>query len=96
MARKFITVDYQATLDLEISLREALPPDHLAHFIVEVIAELDLRRIYQLALAPTPRGKYQDLFSLNCRSFFHLPQVIECKNLGKVWCFKLNRSGYLS
>ncbi len=39
MARKFITADYQATLDLEISLREALPPDHLAHFIVEVIAE---------------------------------------------------------
>jgi len=47
MARKFITADYQATLDLEISLREALPPDHLAHFIVEVVAELDLRRIYR-------------------------------------------------
>ncbi len=47
MARKFITADYQATLDLEISLREALPPDHLAHFIVEIVAELDLRRIYR-------------------------------------------------
>ena len=47
MARKFIIADYQATLDLEISLREALPPDHLAHFIVEVVAELDLRRIYR-------------------------------------------------
>ncbi len=47
MARKFITADYQATLDLEISLREALPADHLAHFIVEVVAELDLRRIYR-------------------------------------------------
>ncbi len=47
MARKFITADYQATLDLEISLREALPPDHLAHFIVEVVAELDLSRIYR-------------------------------------------------
>ena len=47
MARKFITADYQATLDLEISLREALPADHLAHFIVEVVAELDLHRIYR-------------------------------------------------
>ena len=47
MARKFITADYQATLDLEISLREVLPADHLAHFIVEVVAELDLRRIYR-------------------------------------------------
>lgn len=47
MARKFITADYQATLDLEISLREALPADHLAHFVVEVVAELDLRRIYR-------------------------------------------------
>ena len=47
MARKFITADYQATLDLEISLREALPADHLAHFVVEIVAELDLRRIYR-------------------------------------------------
>jgi len=47
MARKFLTADYQAMLDLEISLREALPVDHLAHFIVEIIAELDLRRIYR-------------------------------------------------
>ena len=47
MARKFITADYEATLDLEISLREVLPPEHLARFLVEVIAELDLRRIYR-------------------------------------------------
>ncbi len=47
MARKFITADYQATLDLEISLREVLPPKHLARFLVEVIAELDLSRIYR-------------------------------------------------
>ncbi len=47
MARKFITADYQATLDLEISLREVLPPEHLARFLVEVIAELDLSRIYR-------------------------------------------------
>ncbi len=47
MARKFITADYEATLDLEISLREVLPPKHLARFLIEVIAELDLSRIYR-------------------------------------------------
>lgn len=47
MTRKFKTVDYEKTLDLEISLRDALPADHMARFIVDVIAELDLSRIYQ-------------------------------------------------
>jgi hypothetical protein len=35
--RRFITVDYEAALDLVVSLRECLPPDHLAHFVVDVI-----------------------------------------------------------
>ncbi len=47
MARKFKTADYEATLDLHISLREVLPPDHLARFVVDIIAQLDLRSIYQ-------------------------------------------------
>jgi transposase len=47
MTRKFKTVDYKKTLDLQISLRDALPSDHLARFIVEVVAELDLSRLYQ-------------------------------------------------
>ncbi len=44
--RRFITVDYEAALDLIVSLRECLPPDHLARFIVGVIAQLDLSCIY--------------------------------------------------
>jgi transposase len=44
--RRFISVDYEATLDLIVSLRECLPPDHLARFIVDVIAQLDLSCIY--------------------------------------------------
>jgi len=44
--RRFITVDYEAALDLIVSLRECLPPDHLARFIVDVIAQLDLSCIY--------------------------------------------------
>ncbi len=47
MTRKFITVDYEAALDQTVSLREALPANHLARFIVDVVAELDLARIYE-------------------------------------------------
>jgi transposase len=47
MTRKFRTADYEKTLDLQISLRDVLPPDHLARFIVDVVAQLDLSAIYQ-------------------------------------------------
>lgn len=46
MTRKFKTADYEKTLDLQISLRDVLPPEHLARFIVDVIAQLDLSAIY--------------------------------------------------
>ena len=47
MTRKFKTVDYEATLDQTVSLREVLPANHLARFVVDVIAELDLTCIYE-------------------------------------------------
>src|SRR4030067_501134 len=46
MTRKFKTVDYEATLNLTVSLREAMPPNHLARFVVDVIAQLDLSPVY--------------------------------------------------
>lgn len=46
MTRKFRTADYEKTLDLQITLREVLPPEHMSRFIVDVIAELDMSRIY--------------------------------------------------
>jgi transposase len=46
MSRKFKTPDYEATLNQPISLREALPLNHLARFVVDVIALLDLSAIY--------------------------------------------------
>ena len=46
MTRKFKTVDYEATLNQTVSLREALPPSHLARFVVDVIAQLDLSAVY--------------------------------------------------
>lgn len=46
MSRKFKTADYEATLKLTVSMDEALAPNHLARFIVDVIAQLDLSAIY--------------------------------------------------
>lgn len=46
MSREFKTPDYEATLRSTITLREALPLNHLARFVVDVITQLDLRPIY--------------------------------------------------
>jgi transposase len=47
MTRKFIAVDYEGILDLKVSLRDVLPVDHLARFVVRVVAQLDLNPIYR-------------------------------------------------
>jgi hypothetical protein len=53
MARKFRTLDYDATLNLEVKVSDWLPPHHLARFVVMVIGLLDLTAIYsQYALSP--------------------------------------------
>ena len=39
-------VDYEDALNLTVSLRECLPVDHLARFVVDIIALLDLSCIY--------------------------------------------------
>jgi transposase len=46
MARRFKQVDYEESLDQTVTIRECLPPDHLARFIVGIIALLDLSIIY--------------------------------------------------
>jgi transposase len=46
MSRTFKSVDYQATLDQTVRLGDLLPPDHLARFIVDVVAQLDLSALY--------------------------------------------------
>lgn len=47
MTRKFRTADYEKTLNLQITLRDVLPPDHLARFLVDLVAQLDLSPIYK-------------------------------------------------
>jgi len=46
MDRTFRTVDYQAALDVTVRLGDCLPPDHLARFVVDAVAQLDLTPIY--------------------------------------------------
>ena len=46
MSRTFKTADYDATLDVTVRLGDCLPPDHLARFVVDIIAQLDLSAIY--------------------------------------------------
>jgi len=46
MKRTFKTADYDATLDVTVRLGDCLPPDHLARFVVDMIAHLDLSAVY--------------------------------------------------
>jgi transposase len=46
MKRTFKTADYDATLDVTVRLGDCLPPDHLARFVVDTIAHLDLSALY--------------------------------------------------
>jgi len=46
MPRKFKTANYAETLKLSVTLGEALPPNHLARFVVDVIGQLDLSALY--------------------------------------------------
>src|SRR5450631_1305386 len=46
MSRQFKTVDYEATLDTSVRLGDCLPEDHLARFVVDIVAQLDLKPLY--------------------------------------------------
>ena len=46
MRRTFKTVDYEQALDLTVRLGDCLPPEHLARFVVDSVAQLDLSALY--------------------------------------------------
>jgi transposase len=46
MSRTFKTVNYAQALDLTVRLGDCLPPDHLARFVVDSVAQLDLAKLY--------------------------------------------------
>jgi len=46
MSRTFKTVDYAQALDLTVRLGDCLPPEHLARFVVDSVALLDVSSLY--------------------------------------------------
>jgi transposase len=46
MSRVFRTPNYKSTLNQVVKLGDALPASHLARFVVDIIAQVDLSRIY--------------------------------------------------
>lgn len=46
MKRTFKTVNDEQALDLTVRLGDCLPPDHLARFVVDSVALLDLSALY--------------------------------------------------
>ncbi len=46
MTRRFKRPDYEATLHTSIELGEALLPNHLARFVVDVVAQVDVSKLY--------------------------------------------------
>ena len=46
MSRTFKKVDYDQALHLTVRLGDCLPPDHLARFVVDSVAQLDLSTLY--------------------------------------------------
>src|SRR5436190_14141368 len=46
MSRVFKRADYDQTLDLRVRLGDCLPPGHLARFVVDCVAQLDLWAVY--------------------------------------------------
>jgi transposase len=46
MSRRFKTVDYDQALELTVRLGDCLPADHLARFVVDSVALIDLSAVY--------------------------------------------------
>src|SRR6266567_2617576 len=46
MSRTFKKVDYAQALDLTVRLGDCLPPEHLARFVVDSVALLDVSSLY--------------------------------------------------
>jgi len=46
MSRRFKRADYTAALEVTVRLGDCLPPEHLARFVVDAIAQMDLSGIY--------------------------------------------------
>jgi len=58
MAQNFLSCDREQELLLPPSLRDWLPPDHLAWFVIDLVEELDTDAFYAAYRADAPRGAF--------------------------------------
>ena len=82
MARRFRMVDYERSLDQTIAIRDVLPPDHLARFIVQVIAMLDVSAIYA-AYAPVGGEAYAPELLLGLLFYGYATGVFSSRKIEK-------------
>ena len=85
MARKFKTVDHDKTLDTTVTLRECLSPDHLARFIVSIIALLDLSCLYA-AYGPRGGEAYAPEILLGLLCYGYATGVFSSRGIEKATC----------
>jgi len=82
MAYRFKKVDYEKSLDQTITIREYLPEDHLARFIVGIIALLDLSAIYA-RYAPTGGTAYAPEILLGLLFYGYATGVFSSRKIEK-------------
>src|SRR6266487_5778109 len=75
MKRTFKIVNYDQALDLTVRLGDCLPPDHLAHFVVDSVALLDLSALYARY---GPRGGEPYARSACCWAYCSMAMLQEC------------------
>jgi transposase len=82
MARRFKRVDYEASLEQTVTIREGLPADHLARFIVAIIALLDLSAIYA-CYAPVGGEAYAPEILLGLLFYGYVTAVFSSRKIEK-------------
>ena len=82
MARKFKAVDYEEALEMTVRMGDVLPPEHLVHFVVFVIAQLDLRAIYQ-KYAPVGAPPYEPEILLGLLFYGYATGVFSSRQIAK-------------
>ena len=58
MAQNFIACDREQVLLLPPSVRDWLPDDHLALFVIDAVSQLDLEAFYGSYRRDVPRGRH--------------------------------------
>ena len=82
MACRFRMIDYEESLDQTITIRDVLPPDHVARFIAKVISLLDLTAIYA-QYAPVGGEAYAPELLLGLLFYGYVTGVLSSRKIEK-------------